>query len=143
MPDVELWGVWGGAIGGWCWIGETATGNPYCGTKQQAEAVLGTFKNDYPGLSYEAAVFDEHRDPPAKEGKVSRSQYALLQRIKACTSAEGFEENPVARGGFAKSTYWAVLEKGLAKYRPTARGRLVLTKAGEHVLATQRPGLRR
>lgn len=143
MPDSELWGVWGGAIGGWCWIGRTETGNPYCGTKPQAEETLVVMKKEHPDLPYEVVPFDEHRDPPAKKGKVSELQYTLLQRIKACSSAEGLAENPVARGGFAKATYWAVLEKGLVKYRPTARGRLVLTKAGEQVLATQRPGLRR
>jgi hypothetical protein len=81
-----LWGVWGGrAPGAWC-FGTAYTGNRWCGTREEAEALVEEFRLEQEGrpdaFMYAVAEFDASREPEAQHSVPTPAQWNLLDVIR-------------------------------------------------------------
>jgi hypothetical protein len=140
----ELFGVWGGRPpGGWCYFHLPNPEHPHSGTREEAERTLAVFKGERPDTPYEIIPFDPEKEPEPWPCRVTLVQLRALADIDA--EGHGAQHMPASRGGFGKSTYDALMDRGLimstlhSRPRPAFR----LTRAGRAALDKQRHMLRK
>jgi len=132
----ERFGVWGGRPpGGWCHFDKPNFEHGYSGTREEAERTLAVFRGERPDTPYEIIPFDPEKEPEPWPCRVTLIQLRALLDIEAEGRAANFE--PTSRGGFGKSTYDALMERGLIMGSLKGRPVFKITRAGRSVLAKQ------